>query len=115
MTEVEGPPVPALRFSSLPIRGAETADVAGADEQAWGVNCNMAQAFEIPRENRTARHDSRPTASKPAIARYQATLSRSPLPVRSRGGSANRIWVRFRTAASASMLPAARANRPDSR
>jgi len=32
MTDVDGPPVPALRFSSLLIRGAEAADVAGADE-----------------------------------------------------------------------------------
>jgi hypothetical protein len=27
------------------------ADAAGADEQALKVNCNMAQAFEIPFEN----------------------------------------------------------------
>src|SRR5882672_3739691 len=57
MTEVDGPPVPAVRFSSLLIRGAETANVAGADEKALEVNCNMAQAFEIPRGNRTAHHD----------------------------------------------------------
>src|SRR5712691_4387963 len=50
MTDVDGPPVPVLRFSSLLIRGAETADFAGTDEQALKVNCNMAQAFEIPGE-----------------------------------------------------------------
>jgi hypothetical protein len=48
MTDVDGPPVPVLRFSSLLIRGAEAADMAGTDEQALKVNCNMAQAFEIP-------------------------------------------------------------------
>src|SRR3954452_20735279 len=53
MTEVDGPLVPALRFSSLLIRGAEAAQLAGADEQGLEVNCNMAQAFEIPRANRT--------------------------------------------------------------
>src|SRR5947209_5753358 len=46
---------------------------------------------------------------------HQATLSRSPLPVRSSGGSAFGIWVRFRTAASASMLPCCASDRPDSR
>src|SRR5882757_7926628 len=48
MTELDGPPGPALRFSSLLIRGAETASVAGADPKGLEVNCNMAQAFEIP-------------------------------------------------------------------
>jgi hypothetical protein len=47
MTDVDGPLVPVLRFSSLLIRGAE-AD-AGRDEQALKVGCNMAQAFEIPK------------------------------------------------------------------
>ncbi|WFU20011.1 hypothetical protein [Bradyrhizobium sp. CB3481] len=31
------------------IRGAEADDVAGTDEQALKVDCNMAQAFEIPK------------------------------------------------------------------
>jgi hypothetical protein len=60
MTDVDGPFVPALRFSSLLILGAETAIVAGADQSALEVNCNMAQAFEIPGRNsqgdRTAHH-----------------------------------------------------------
>jgi hypothetical protein len=51
MTDVDGPLVPGLRFSSLLIRGAEAADIAGVDEWALKVNCNMAQAFEIPRRN----------------------------------------------------------------
>jgi hypothetical protein len=50
MTDVDGPPVPVLRFSSLLIRGAEADDFAGTDEQALKVGCNMAQAFEIPKE-----------------------------------------------------------------
>jgi hypothetical protein len=47
MTDVDGPPVPVLRFSSLLIRGAEADDFAGTDEQALKVGCNMAQAFEF--------------------------------------------------------------------
>src|SRR6058998_1038245 len=55
MTDVDGPPVPVLRFSSLLIRGAEADDFAGTDGQALKVDCNMAQAFEIPkRGDRTA-------------------------------------------------------------
>jgi len=34
----------------LLIRGAEADDFAGTDEQALRVGCNMAQAFEIPKE-----------------------------------------------------------------
>jgi hypothetical protein len=47
MTDVDGPPVPVLRFSSLPIRGAEADDFAGTDEQALKVGCNMVQVFEF--------------------------------------------------------------------
>jgi hypothetical protein len=50
MTDVDGPPVPALRFSSLPIRGAEADDFAGTDGKTLKVDCNMAQAFEIKKE-----------------------------------------------------------------
>jgi hypothetical protein len=49
MTDVDGPPVPVLRFSSLLIRGAEADDFAGTDGQVLRVECNMAQAFEIPK------------------------------------------------------------------
>jgi len=55
MTDVDGPPVPVLRFSSLLIRGADADDFAGADGQALKVDCNMAQAFEIPK-GVTGRH-----------------------------------------------------------
>jgi hypothetical protein len=48
MTDVAGPPVPPVRFSSLPIRKADAA--TGADGSNLEVNCNMAQAFEIPWE-----------------------------------------------------------------
>jgi hypothetical protein len=65
----------------LLIRGAETADISGADEQALEVNCSMAQAFEIPRGNRTVYRGLLATGQA-AIAKYPATLSRSPLPVR---------------------------------
>jgi hypothetical protein len=49
MTYVDGPPVPVLRFSSLPIRGAEADDFAGTVRKTLKVDCNMAQAFEIPK------------------------------------------------------------------
>jgi hypothetical protein len=57
MTDVDGPLVPGLRFSSLLIRGAEAADTTGAGEKALKVNCNMAQAFEIPKGNQTGKPD----------------------------------------------------------
>jgi hypothetical protein len=47
MTDVDGPLVPLLRFSSLLIRGAGAADISVTDEQDLKVNCNMAQAFKI--------------------------------------------------------------------
>src|SRR4030088_2955848 len=53
ITDVAGPPVPAARFSSLPIRGADAA-TAGADESNLEVNCNMAPAFDILTGNWTA-------------------------------------------------------------
>jgi len=62
MTDVDGP-VPVLRFSSLLIRGAETADLADTDEQAVNVNCNMAQALWLRRSKSQEKPDS---ASKPA-------------------------------------------------
>src|SRR5579872_6578529 len=47
MTDVEGPPAPPGRLSSVPIRGAETARAA-ADKSMVETSCDMAQAFEIP-------------------------------------------------------------------
>src|SRR6266446_8717789 len=52
MTDVAGPPLPPVRFSSLPIRGADAARTDGADESDLEFNCSMAQAFEIPTGNR---------------------------------------------------------------
>src|SRR4029079_1449248 len=102
MTEVEGPPVPVLPFSSLLIRGPETAIVAGTDKQALEVNSSMAQAFEIPTRNRTAHQDP---LRQPKAGHRQVSSNAFQIaaPVRSSGGSASGIWVRFRTAASASM------------
>jgi hypothetical protein len=54
MTDVAGPPLPPVRFSSLPIRAADAARAEGADKSNLEVNCSMAQAFEIPTENRKA-------------------------------------------------------------
>jgi hypothetical protein len=42
------------RFSSSPIRGTDAATGSGAERLKLDVNCSMAQAFEIPTENRTA-------------------------------------------------------------
>jgi hypothetical protein len=47
MTDVDGPPVPVLRFSSSLIRGADADGFAGTEGHALKVGCNMAQAFEI--------------------------------------------------------------------
>src|SRR5258708_12994644 len=52
MTDVAGPLTPPGRFSSLPIRGADAARRGGADESGLEVSCSMAQAFEVPTENR---------------------------------------------------------------
>jgi hypothetical protein len=76
---VDGPDAPPLRFSSLLIREAKAADEADLDDEALEVDCDMAQAFEIPGET-----GQRPTAAPRSadIAELPATLSRSPLPVR---------------------------------
>jgi len=63
---------------------AEAAQDAELDDQALQVDCDMAQAFEIPRENQTA-HNGRLAIAAADIAELPATLSRSPLPVRSSG------------------------------
>jgi hypothetical protein len=89
MTEVDGPLAPPLRFSSLLIRGAAAAQDADLDDRALEVECDMAQAFEIPRENRTA-HNGRLAIAAADIAELPATLSRSPLPVRPSG------WIGIR-------------------
>src|SRR6266571_3741781 len=83
MTDVDGPPVPALRFSSLLIRGAEAADFASTDGQALKVDCNVAQAFEI-QQGVTGAHPG-PFAIGSGVSHPQSTqqrISRSPLPVR---------------------------------
>jgi hypothetical protein len=63
----------------LLIREAKAADEADLDDEALEVDCDMAQAFEIPGET-----GQRPTAAPRSadIAELPATLSRSPLPVR---------------------------------
>jgi len=65
-------------------------------------DCDMAQAFENPRRNRTAPWTSRVQLTpREAFAQLPATLSRSPLPARPILGRQPRIWVRLRPAASA--------------
>jgi hypothetical protein len=65
MTDVDGPPVPELPFSPLPIRGTDADEFAGTDEQALKVDCSMAQAFENPKGVTGARILTRP---RPALA-----------------------------------------------
>src|ERR1700676_612901 len=79
MTDVAGPPVPPLRFSSLLIRAADAAVAAGADGSNLEVNCSMAQAFEIPTGNRNKMTRWRPPAGEHR-KQFPDTLSRSPLP-----------------------------------
>src|SRR6516225_7859867 len=58
MTEVAGPPVPAGRFSLLPILGRTAAIGAGTCGSKIEVSCGMAQAFDIPMGDRTAANGS---------------------------------------------------------
>src|SRR5262245_50763857 len=77
MTEVEGPPVPLVRLSSLlPIRGA---NARAADGSCLEADCNMAQTFEIPHGNRTTFWAPPRFLRDGATRQVPATLSRSPL------------------------------------
>ena len=60
----------------------------------------MAQAFEIPRGNRTA-HDGRPATRQSAIAEPPATLPDRRSRADPAAGSATGIWAQLRLAASA--------------
>src|SRR5690349_24927489 len=81
MTDVEGPLVPAERFSSLLamlgagiLRASILEGILGAAAMADGgltADCNMAQAFEIPHGNRS-RH------RLPPKRRLIAPISRVP-------------------------------------
>src|SRR5664279_4923073 len=103
MTDVAGPPVPAGRLSSLPIRRAKAAPADGVDQSSLEVNCNMAQAFEIPTGNRTGPRNASNDAPAEPSKEFPDTLSRSPLPAGPTrpAGSIAGIWVRLRPAASA--------------
>src|SRR6202043_1189715 len=52
MTDVDGPPAPPERFSSLLIRGASRP--AAEEGSKVEVGCDMVRAFEIPAGSRTA-------------------------------------------------------------
>jgi len=76
----------------LLIRGADAADVADADERALKVNCNMAQAFEIPRENQSA-YPGTPPQAQAAVARYPAASRiAAPGPTHDRIGGRIGSW-----------------------
>ncbi|MDE5453710.1 hypothetical protein GWE18_12715 [Bradyrhizobium sp. CSA112] len=91
--------------------------MAGTDGQALKVDCNMAQAFEFQRGDRTAYPGRLAIGSGVSYrnvssnAFFQIAAPRSD-PV---AGSAPGIWVRRRIAASALTLPGAIPGRPDSR
>jgi hypothetical protein len=87
------------------MRGAETAELADTDEQAVNVNCNMAQAFEIPWKT-----------GQRILARFATGLWQPPQSTQQRfpdrrarsdpmAGSAIGIWDCRRIAASAERLP----------
>jgi hypothetical protein len=61
-------------------------DLAGTDEHALGVGCNMAQAFEIQKGDRRAHRGSSAGGPGMSLAKHQQRISRSPLPVRSADG-----------------------------
>jgi len=82
MAKIDGPPDPPVLPSSLPIRGADAATTGAAQRSNLEVNCSMAQAFEIPRGNWTARaratHSlrSHPTRSQPRFPDRRSRAAR---------------------------------------
>src|ERR1700687_6199969 len=87
ITDVAGPPVPPARFSSLPIRGAGAATAAVADESNLEVNCNMAQAFDIPTGNRTATGRCSPAGAIQLVPRHAFTIAAPGRPDPSAGST----------------------------
>src|SRR5882724_7473327 len=104
MTDVAGPPLPPVRFSSLPIRGADAARTDGADESDLEFNCSMAQAFEIPTGNRKTARRCSPAGAILRVPRraFQIAAPGRPDPI----SWINRlaIWVPSWLAASAQMF-----------
>jgi hypothetical protein len=101
----------------LLIRNAEADDVAGMDEQALKVGCNMAQVFEFQKGDRRAHRD--PSAGglgcEPPRGTSKAFFQiAAPGPIRDRIGISNMGLPPDRR--KHSTLPLARsADRPDSR
>jgi hypothetical protein len=63
---------------------ADSGDLAGTDEQALKVGCNMAQVFEFQRGDRRSHRGRFAIGSGASQRKAPAThFSRSPLPVRS--------------------------------
>src|SRR5712672_3045937 len=101
MTDVAGPPLPPVRFSSLPIREADAARADGADESNLEVNCSMAQAFEIPTGNRKTTRRCSPGGAILRVPRraFQIAAPGRPDPISWIDQLA--IWVQSWLAASA--------------
>src|SRR5713101_3666418 len=64
MTEVAGPPGPAERFSSLPIREADTAMEAGADGSELIIRCDMTQKFGTGVQHRRSTSHGKPDSGQ---------------------------------------------------
>jgi hypothetical protein len=98
MTEVFGPVGLPERFSSLLIRGAETAAV---NRSVMEVSCGMAQAFKFP----TEANNGPPRGPRfGASHRRAALLDRRFRPVRSKPDRSSAIWACPRLAASVQRL-----------
>src|SRR5882724_1261499 len=109
MTDAAGPPGPAERFSSLPIREADTATMAGAKRSELIIRCDMAygfgtgvwqrhlaQTFDIPRQTGQPPTDALPREPLPRQAFRIASQ-----PARSRPDRQIGIWVSLWPHASA--------------
>jgi hypothetical protein len=90
------------------------AEVAATDEQALEVDCSMAQAFEIPRKNRTAFWLASRQATT-AAAKVPATLSGPPLRLRPAGRIDTSNMGLTPDRCKRQEVAPARSDRPDSR
>src|SRR5260370_35328816 len=101
MTDVAGPPLPPVRFSSLPIREADAARAGGGHEHNLEVNCSMAQAFEIPTGNRKTTRRCSPGGAILRVPRRDLQIAAPGRPIPISWIDQLTIWVQSWLAASA--------------
>src|ERR1700722_1527363 len=94
MTDVAGPPMLPVRFSSLLIRKADAPPAVGADQSILAASSDMAQAFEIPRETGPCPSEFPNT--------FQIAAPGRPIPISWIDWLG--IWVHLWLAASAQMM-----------